>query len=727
MERAAQNGAIAASVIPVLAQKQKHRNRPALHMPTVIGERKSNMGKTLSYDMDDFRKGLILLNDDSTAPVGSAREMQNVFITDRGGISPRPGTEMLGARKTAVNRGRGFFVFKKSYDEVEIPMIAYDTKIEVYDPDSGWFLLKDGYTADKVFGFVHNFVVTDNEDYVYFCNRYEPFQRWNGQIVKLNGALAGGETSIVVDSTIRPDIFSTAAATAATTTTIDQNTETWAVDQWKNMYVHVTSGAQAGQVRKITSNTATQITFAALPGAPAIGDTFDIVESRFDLSENDKFIYNDTEITVTAINTNTTLTVASAHAAPDGTPLTNVPQEYPAAPRGNRLETLKGRTWVGRVRSGMARDNGGVLQGSNTGASIFGSKLKDPTDFSYAAPRIAGEGIVAAVPYGGGEMTDVAAHENVIYVYKKNYIESFTLSDSDDALQRDPQKSEAGSVGRVIKGKDDHYFVTLDNQFTSLGRVQNKDLTVQTENIGLPIKRLLDTYNFEDMNGIEYRNRILFSARSSAGSTENDSTIVWNKTTRSFEGVWNIGAHAFDIYNGELHYIESDGPNVWKMFLDRKSDTDDADELPIAALWQSNFFNLTPIKGNYQAINSIAFEGYIAANTTFTFRLYKDFADSTSYEFDFGGLDDEEFLVGSTLASFLGSNPLGLQPIGTVDAPGSDGRRRFQFLVYIPYLYGQYFSIGFGSSGKDQNWEIIRASLGVRESISTVRPNIRPA
>lgn len=683
------------------------------------------MAKTLSFDMDDFRKGLILLNDDSNTPPGSARTMENILITDRGGIAPRPGLRMLGTRSPATDNGTGFAVFKKAYGDAEIPIRTSGTKMEAYTPQADWFLLKDGFTDNEDFGFAHNFVTTENEDYLYYGNRYEPFQRWNGHIAYLTAALVGGETTIPVTTTLRPDIFSAATATASSTTTLNQTTETWGTSQWVGMWVYITSGPQAGAISKISANTANQITFAALPGDPGVGATFEIRETLFDTAINDKFRYNGTEITVTAIPTATSLTVASAHAAPIDTPIFNSPQEYPAAPRGNRMSVLKGRTWVGRVRSGLSRGSGGALQGWNVGSTIFGTKLTDPTDFSFSSPRVASEGIIAQVPYGGTDITDVKANEDVIYVYKRNYIESFQMNEVDDGVNRQPLKVEAGSVGRVIVGRDDHYFITLDKQFTSLGRVATKDVTVQTQNIGLPIKRLLDTLNFEDVNGVEYQNRLLFSCRSSEATQENDITIVWNKTTRSFEGVWNIGAHQFDTYNDELYYQEASGPNIWKMFEQAKTDFDDTDELPIASVWQSNFFNLAPIKGNYQAINSFAFEGYISAEAEFSFSLYKDFASVPSYTFTFGGLSDEQFLVGSTLASFLGSNPLGLQPIGVVEEPDADGRRRFTFLVYIPFLYGQYFSIGFDSFGLNQDWEIIRASLGVREMISTIRPNIR--
>ena len=103
------------------------------------------MAKTLTYDIDGFRAGLHLLEDDSVAPVGSARRMLNVLITDRGGISVRPGVELLGNRNTYGIASRGFTVFKKSFGAKEIPMRAYGDRLEGYHPTAGWFLIKKGF------------------------------------------------------------------------------------------------------------------------------------------------------------------------------------------------------------------------------------------------------------------------------------------------------------------------------------------------------------------------------------------------------------------------------------------------------------------------------------------------------------------------------------------------------------------------------------------------------
>jgi hypothetical protein len=57
--------------------------------------------KEVFIDMEKFKLGFYALEDTTKAPFGSARTMTNCQVTDRGGISPRPGTELLGTYNTA--------------------------------------------------------------------------------------------------------------------------------------------------------------------------------------------------------------------------------------------------------------------------------------------------------------------------------------------------------------------------------------------------------------------------------------------------------------------------------------------------------------------------------------------------------------------------------------------------------------------------------------------------
>ncbi len=738
------------------------------------------MAKVLTLSQENFKEGLQLLLDDTKARFGSARKMLNVQISDRGGIATRPGTSLLGTYNSSSSVIKGAFNFKKSQGSAEYPIKTYDTFAEFYHGTAGWTKFKTGFTSAQEFGFVSSLVNSENDDFMYFCNRIEEYQRWRGAVTLLNGALSGGETTVTVDSTLKDNVYYSGTATSNGATTITVGTATWATDMWKNFVIHIVG---TGKVRRITGNTPTVITFDTLGSGPgnvafeirqlafplhnigtvattgttaltgtgtnflavyrtgdpiyvagetvrtvaavasdtALTTTVAFTNTASGLNHRNlrQIIYADTVITYTDIDLSTTFTVASAHAGADNLAVATVPQTFIDAPRGNRIEAIQGRVYVGNVRSAVSRDSAGALQGSDQAGSVFVSKILDPSTFTFAATRVAGDGDIINMPYGGGEVTDIKGQENVAYCYKKGYIEAVTYSqDANDYAIRTPLKTGKGSIGRVIKGADDQYFLTIDKQYTSLGRVKTKDILPQTENIGLIIKRLLDSYDHTDFNGIEFQNKIYSCHRTSADETYNNVILVYNKQTKSFEGIWALPAGYFFEYLEDLYYAESSGANIWQMLVGKADVQSSTVKYPITSDWRSNFFNLLPVKSNTQAINAVAIEGYIKGNTTFTFSLYKDFSDTAAMSFTFGGTEDT-FLVGDDFTRFLGSNPLGLSPLGTVDAPGSDGRRRFQFIVYFPYIYGQTFSTGISSDGLEQDWEIIRTSLGLKEDIST--------
>lgn len=683
--------------------------------------------KTLTLQEENFKYGLELLSDDSKSRFGSARVMENCQITDRGGISPRPGTELLGTYNNSAFSIRGLYNFKKSKSNPDILTKFYDDEMEYFHPTLGeWIRLKNGFTPDQEFDATYSLVNTDNDDFMYFCNRYEEYQKWSGAYTQLNGALAGGETSIPVDNTLTVSVYEAQTATANTATTLTVAGMTWATDMYKNFYVLITG---TNDVRLITGNTGDTLTFTTLGGSPG-NVPFQIRQLAFPATGS--IIYNGTVIDYTTIQKANAFAVTSAHAGSNNSGVAAIPIEYTAAPRGNRIDVLRGRVYVGRVRSAISRDASGNLQASTQAGSVFVSKLLNPTDFSFAASRVAGEGDIVNVAYGGGDINDVAAFEDQIAIYKNDYIELLKYTeDINDSALRTPLKPGYGSISRVIQGANDHFFMRSDKAYTSLGRVRQKDITPQQENIGYPIKRLLDGYNNDNFSGIEFNNRLISAHKSSDTVQYNDITLVYNNKTKSFEGIWDLGANNFETFKEdtdnktELVYGESSGANIYKMFQSRKSDVRGDDVLPYTVRWQGNFFNALPIKSNMQAISSIAIEGYIQGNTTFTYNLYKDFETLPIVTFTFGGTEDD-FLQGtSDIGRFFGAYPFGTEPQGTVSAPDSDGRSRFSFIVYFPYQYGQYFSPEFTSSAVDQDWEIIRISFGLKEDISVRTSNTK--
>lgn len=83
-----------------------------------------------------------------------------------------------------------------------------------------------------------------------------------------------------------------ANVTAATGSTLTDAGKAWRIDQWRDYVVRLTSGLQAGEERRILSNTATTLTLDSdqvvnavpigdLDPAPSVADTFSIHRSRF--------------------------------------------------------------------------------------------------------------------------------------------------------------------------------------------------------------------------------------------------------------------------------------------------------------------------------------------------------------------------------------------------------------------------------------------------------------
>lgn len=668
-------------------------------------------------DIEKLKQGLYALEDTTKAPFGSARIMTNMRVTDRGGISPRLGTLLLGTFNSSALASTGLYNFRKSYDSDEFLIKTYDDEMEVYSKNhttADWFRLKNGFTVGKEFGFVTSLVNVSNEDFCIFCNRYEDYQRWQGAVTQLNGALVGAETAVVVDSVLTEEIFESKTASASSATTLDVTGTPWAASQWVNMYVYITSGVHNGKIRLISANTSSQITFATLGSDPGAA-TFEIRKAAFPATGT--IIYGGTTIAYTAIPTATTFTVASAHAGSDNAAVALVPTTYPELPRGNRLTNFLNRIIVGNVRSALARDSGGALQGFASAGSYFVSKLSDPFNFSVSATRVAGEGDIISTPYGGGDITDVAHQEDTAYVFKKRYIEAVKYSqDSNDLATRTPIKAEVGSVGPVIKGSDDIYFITDDKKFTSIGRVSTKDVLPQTDNIGFKIKRLLDDYVFGTGRGIEDGDRIYIPCKSDNIVTNNDIVLVYNKQNKAFDGVWSLYANFFQRFNSNLYLSGSSTPNVYQMNTGH-ADVEGTTRYPIVSSFATHFMNLTASHGYMQALDSLYFEGYIKGATEITFEAWKDFSSTAFLSFTFGG-DEETLLDGSSLPAFLGGSPLALKPMGSVSEADSEGRRHFQFRVYFPYQYGNHFSVGFSSNGADLDYEITRFGLGMQESVS---------
>lgn len=112
--------------------------------------------------------------------------------------------------------------------------------------------------------------------------------------------------------------FSTGTAAAGSTSTTLVTSKTWTVNQWTNYQVRIVGGTGAGQVRTISSNTATTLTVPTWTTTPDATSTFSI-------EGNDDFLYYMGNNAVTlyrysiSANTWTALSPTAARAAAPST------------------------------------------------------------------------------------------------------------------------------------------------------------------------------------------------------------------------------------------------------------------------------------------------------------------------------------------------------------------------------------------------------------------------
>lgn len=775
-------------------------------------------------DLNAFSEGLQVLGDSVDAPVGSARIMSNVMITDRGGISPRPGTSVLGAFNTDNHPCVGFYDFVTSGVQTEIPIKSYNGRIEYINPSTSlWTLLQNGYTLGAEFGFKEFVRESDFSNVLCFANGQDSYSQWNGVLEATTATLSGSETSVPIGSTLKPLIFDggtssvdlnfTATSTdwngsswaqinvsgglgVATnaftycqvlitsgtlngqtfgistngttgivtgggsvnpgstftftvlkhgTTFLNDTTKSWTANQWSLgtgtlFFIHITSGPQKGQIAQITSNSAlgTLIFSSGLPGDPGASCTYDIRQLKFNY--NGTVMVNGTAVGYNLITTDSNLPLGGAigFAVPSGSPVTQIPDVISTLLVGNRLETYLTKMLMAGVpetHSVTLNTTSGTPQ-NTSGATMYVSYKGDATKFTFATSngsRLAGEGDFVVVPYGGGNIVDICSQEDGVYVGKSYYLAKVTYDPVSDLGTETPLKQDYGLQNKFIKTRDDIYFVTTDNQITSIGRVALKDTLPQTTNIGLIIKRLIDGFDFSKVRGIEFKQRIFIACKNNSLTNYNNRVLVYNLQNKAFEGLWNLNVFDFEIIDGNLYYAESSSSNVFQMF---SGSNDSRDTLyPVQAKWGSNWIHLVPRRSRFrvkpsqfaiQGVNSMGLEGYIKDGSQFTFSLYKDLDDKNAVlQFQFGILPgDENYMKPAVLTNFLGANPLGITPIGSISDTDPSGRRHFKFVFYFPDIYSNYLAFDIDSNGQDADYEINRVGLGTAEDSLQSSSNI---
>ena len=645
-------------------------------------------------------EGLNVRVDEAKAPGLSV--MRNVILSDRGGVSTRPGTELFGATGTGSANTSGHVAIRR--DGTNIMLRANGTVLEYYNRDtSSWNTLKSGYTSGQIFGFADFNINTDAQDYVYFCNAVEPYQRWSMAYDKTTSTLAGGEATIPIQSTLLPEVYFSGTASSVSATTITMPAGTWATDIWNSgFYVRITSGAAQGEIRDITATSATQITFGSI-GTLAGTPTFEIRRLKFS-SETPTIVYGSgSTMAVTAITTDTGLTVASAPALASGSAIAESPANLMSnsCPRGNILKTLFQQMYVAGVKSATS--------------TVFRSKLNDASDFTYSATRTPGQGDVVQFP-SNGPIYDTEVYEDSLAVFSESSVYQLTYTqDGNDLAQRIPLVSSPyiGTKGRVNRMMNDVAFVNPSNEVTTLSRVPFRDVRPLPSNIAWSIKRLMRNYGTDASRVKTYKNYMLVSVKSTPDSTTNDKIIVYDNVYERWVGEWDLSAADFVTYStsdsSDLYFNSAASNETYKMLTNRTSQVKGSTVIGYDTEVATNWVNRTSTTLHNQFFNVLTIRGYIKPNTTLNFSLYYDFNEEATHNWSFDPTAvSGDILLGGTGEDILGVEPLGVTPLSM--ELGSDtsefGERPFFVAYRVPDTIHTWVKLGWTTSGADTYYDI---------------------
>ena len=150
-------------------------------------------------------------------------------------------------------------------------------------------IISNTYGTNSVITFASGATIDNTSTYVILSGRFWIFTGTAANGLKYYDvathtwsaaqSVTGVTAALATDAKIRstPGLaadFATGTATSATSTTLTVTGKTWTVNQWTNYQVRITGGTGVGQVRIISSNTATALTVPAWTVTPDATSTY---------------------------------------------------------------------------------------------------------------------------------------------------------------------------------------------------------------------------------------------------------------------------------------------------------------------------------------------------------------------------------------------------------------------------------------------------------------------
>lgn len=347
-----------------------------------------------------------------------------------------------------------------------------------------------------------------------------------------------------------------------------------------------------------------------------------------------------------------------------------------------------------------------IYLGSLTFNTVYISKVNDYTDYSFATPRVVGEGALVTMD---APWRAFSPQESDMYMaagqdqwYQTQFTLSADLTKESFQIIRLKTGTQQGPQTQAMVWKDPNNVTFISNEpaMNFLGRVNKVLQTVQITNLSNPIINDFNQYDFTDASGI-YFQKMHYVA------VPNESLIrIYNMTDPRniyWESPVLYPISRFSIIDGELYghgYLTSES---YKLF-----DGYTFNAHPYTCIAQFSYDNYG-IPHLSKSFNRHYMEGYITEPTTLNVTF--------SYDVDMSQLQalvpfkgTNSAVDNSTSTASLGKEDEGKNPLGGDLQIATNTSTPPKFRVYQTSVRTPFYeeSTIFSSMGVNQHWSILR-------------------
>ena len=372
-----------------------------------------------------------------------------------------------------------------------------------------------------------------------------------------------------------------------------------------------------------------------------------------------------------------------------------------------------------------------VYIGSLTSRLVFVSKVDSFTDYSFAVPRVVGQGALFTLD---SNWVGFIPQEDSMYItagLSDWYDTTFTLSSDNKSEALSVQRlkttgqAAAQSQSLIAKIKNYVFFVSNEPSLDTLGKIELID-TPQSLNLSDPIKLDFDNYNFTGGQCFYAKNYIylaipaegrvlMFSMARGLLASQSATTLSSTGSLEAWEAPQILPISCFSLINGLLYGHSSQVPETYLLFDGGYNDNGNPIDARAAFSYQNEGTRV-----DQKIFSEFYNEGYIQSNTKLMGSILLNyFGCEGTITFTIDGSDK------NTICAASDDGSLGKQTLGERSLAGRgatiDESIPPKYRIIKTFNPSQCFEwqIVYSTNDVDQRWELLAFGPGSSLSTST--------